>query len=203
MSRRSLLGAILVLTIASGLPAQSTRPKDLAAGKILVASRQLGDPNFAETVVLLVQYDDKGVVGLVINRRTSVPLSKVLEDFPGARHRSDPIFAGGPVERTTVFGLVDSRERPAGAEAVFGSVYLLTSRNALQRTLASSAKPGQFHVYLGYAGWTRAQLRHELELGAWFIFPGQAGTVFDEQPASLWSRLIEQTGLHIAGLTAH
>jgi hypothetical protein len=54
---RMRAGAALLL-LAALLPAQSTRPKDLGAGKLLVASRDLGDPNFAQTVVLLVHYDD-------------------------------------------------------------------------------------------------------------------------------------------------
>ena len=63
-----------------------------------MASRDLGDPNFAETVVLLVHYDDEGVVGLILNRRTDVPLSRVLEGLKAAKDRSDPVYLGGPVE---------------------------------------------------------------------------------------------------------
>jgi putative transcriptional regulator len=80
--------------------AQSMQPDDLAAGKMLVASRDLPDPNFSKTVILLVQYDDEGVVGLILNRRSKVPISRVLEDVGGAKERSDPIYAGGPVGRT-------------------------------------------------------------------------------------------------------
>ena len=72
------------------VPIQFRDPKNLGAGKLLVASRGLGDPNFAKTVILLVHYDEKGVVGLVLNRRTDVPLSRVLD----SRGRERPIRSG-------------------------------------------------------------------------------------------------------------
>src|SRR6266496_4979699 len=80
------------------LPAQSRGTQSLGAGKVLVASRDLGDPNFAETVILLVHYDAQGVVGLVLNRRTDLALSRVLKDFNAAKDRSDPVYLGGPVD---------------------------------------------------------------------------------------------------------
>ena len=60
-------------TATAPVSAQSMQPSDLAAGKLLVASRDLPDPNFAKTVILLVQYDDEGVVGLIVNRRSQGP----------------------------------------------------------------------------------------------------------------------------------
>ncbi len=69
---------------------QSQDPADLSAGKLLVASRALADPNFAETVVLLVHCDAQGVVGLILNRRTDVPLSRVLEQFAGSERPFRP-----------------------------------------------------------------------------------------------------------------
>jgi len=75
-------------------PIQSRNTASLAAGKLLVASRDLADPNFAQTVVLLIRYDVQGVVGLVLNRRTDLPLSRVLEGIKVAKDRSDPDISG-------------------------------------------------------------------------------------------------------------
>jgi putative AlgH/UPF0301 family transcriptional regulator len=55
-----------------------------------------------------------------------------------------------------------------------------------------------FHDYLGYAGWTQDQLRMEVELGAWFIFPADASTVFNRDPDSLWREMIRKTELQLA-----
>src|ERR1700742_1092219 len=89
------------------LPVQFKNPQDLGIGKLLVASRSLGDPDFAGTVVLLVRYDEKGALGLILNRRTDVPLSRVL-DLEAARDRSDPVYLGGPVGPSAVFALFES-----------------------------------------------------------------------------------------------
>jgi putative transcriptional regulator len=170
------------------LPVQSKNAKDLGAGKLLVASRGLADPNFAETVVLLVHYDAKGVVGLILNRRTDVPLSRVLEGLKAAKDRSDPVYSGGPVETPAVFALLRSPAKLEGAEHIFGGVYLISTQTLFEQTFSSRPDPGVFHVYLGCAGWTYDQLRKEVELGAWFIFPADASTVFNSDPDSLWSQ---------------
>ncbi|MGO9402338.1 MAG: YqgE/AlgH family protein [Terriglobales bacterium] len=181
------------------LPVQSKNAKDLGAGKLLVASRGLADPSFAETVVLLVHYDDEGVVGLILNRRTHVPLSQVLEGLKAAKGRSDPVYLGGPVETPAAFALLQSPAKLEGAEHIFGGVYLISTPTLFEQTFSSRPDPGVFHVYVGYAGWTNDQLRREVELGAWFIFPADASAVFNSDPDSLWSQMIRKTELKLAG----
>ena len=73
-----------------------------------------------------------------------------------------------------MFALLQSPAKPEGAEHVFGGVYLINSKPVFEQTISSQPKPDVLHVYLGYAGWTQAQLQQEVELGAWFVFPAQA-----------------------------
>jgi putative transcriptional regulator len=183
---------------AAFLPVQSQNPKDLGTGKLLVASRSLGDPNFIKTVILLVRCDTDGVVGLVLNRRTNVPLSQVL-DLESAKSRSDPVYLGGPVETQAVFALLRSKDKLDGAEPVFSGVDLLSTKAPFEKAISGQPDPGSFHVYLGYAGWNNEQLRMELKLGSWFIFQGDAKTVFDSDPDSLWRQMIQKTELQFAG----
>ena len=184
---------------AAFLPVQSKNPGDLGPGKLLVASRDLEDPNFAETVILLVHYDSKGVVGLMLNRRTDLPISRVFAQLQAAKDLSDPVYLGGPVETPTVFALLQSTDKLEGAEHVFGGVYWISTRTALERTISSRPDPGVFHVYLGYAGWTTEQLRHEVLLGGWFIFQADKQTIFKANPDSLWRQMIQKTELKMAG----
>ena len=177
---------------------QTKDTNSLGAGKLLVASRNLADPRFAETVILLVQYDAQGVVGLILNRRTDIPLSRVLEGLKGAKDRSDPAYLGGPVETPLVFALFQSSAKIEGAEHIFGGVYLISAKPVFEQVISARPDPGIFHVYLGYAGWTKDQLRKEVELGAWFIFPPDAGTVFNSDPDSLWLEMIRKTELKLA-----
>lgn len=180
------------------LPVQSQNPDDLSVGKVLVASRALGDPNFAETVVLLVRSDANGVVGLILNRRTEIPLSRVLEQFESAKGRSDPVYLGGPVETPAVFALLRSKVKLDGAEHVLDGVYLISTKSVFEKAISGRPDPGALHVYLGYAGWSKDQLRAEVKLGSWFIFQGDAITVFDSAPDSLWRQMIQKAELKSA-----
>ena len=181
------------------LPVQSKNAKDLGAGKLLVASRGLADPHFAKTVVLLVHYDAEGVVGLILNRRTDVPLSRVLERIKAAKDLSDRVYLGGPVDTPAVCALLQSPAKLEGAQHIFGAVYLISTKTLFEQTISARPDPSGFHVYLGYAGWTNDQLRKEVELGAWFIFQADTGTVFDSDPDSLWSQMIQKTELELTG----
>jgi putative transcriptional regulator len=180
------------------VPVQSKDAKHLGVGKLLVASRNLADPNFAKTVILLIRSDDQGIVGLILNRRTDLPLSRVLEGLQGTKDRSDPAYLGGPVQVPAVTALLQSPTNVEGADHIFGGVYLINTKTILEQTLAARPDPQVFHVYLGYAGWTNDQLRKELELGAWFIFPADTDSVFNSYPGSLWTQMIRKTEQKLA-----
>ncbi len=185
-----ICAALLAVTCAAS--AQSKRPEDLAIGKVLVTTRSAGDPLFAKSVVLLVRYNQSGALGLMINRRSTLPISRVLKDLDPAASHSDPVFVGGPVELDTVFALARARRKPEGAAEVLGDIYLLTEKSALQKALGGNSDASGLRVYLGYCGWTRGQLENEVHLGVWYIFSDREDLAFDDQPATLWSRLIEE-----------
>jgi len=189
---------LIVLCALAAVPGLAQAP-ELAAGSFLISSRDLGDPNFAETVILLLRYDDEqGAMGLIVNRRGDVPLSRVFEDLKPAKGRKDPAYLGGPVEPDNVLALLKSSTRVEDAQRVFGAVYLISDKDLLEKTLSEKAEATVFHVYLGYAGWGPGQLEHEVDLGAWLILPPDAASVFDADPDSVWPRLIRRTELRIA-----
>jgi putative transcriptional regulator len=185
--------ALWILLLAGIALPQTKSTNDLGAAKLLVASRDLGDPNFTKTVILLVHDDDDKVLGLILNRRTDVQLSAALPALKAAKGRADRIYTGGPVDPTTVFAMLQSQDKVEGAPRVFDDVYLILTRKLLEQNIASRRDPGVFHIYLGYSGWTSDQLKREVELGAWFVFPADAATVFDSDPDTLWSRMIRKT----------
>jgi putative transcriptional regulator len=188
---RRLLAGLFIVALAQGA--------DLAAGMFLVASRELGDPNFAEAVVLLVRYDQQdGAMGLIVNRRSELPLSRVLSDMKEAKDNADMIYVGGPVEQGAVLALLKSANKPDDSQRVFADVYLISSKALLQKTLAAKTDSVAFHAFLGYAGWGPGQLEHEIDLGAWHIMPAAAGEVFHSDPDSVWPRLIKRTEMRIA-----
>ena len=178
------------------VPAQAP---ELAAGNFLVSSRDLGDPNFSETVILLLKYDEEqGAMGLIVNRRSDLPLSRVFEDLKQAKRRTDLAYLGGPVEPGNVLALLKSSTKIEDADRVFANVYLISDKDLLEKTLADKSEPSVFHVFLGYAGWGPGQLEHEVDVGAWHILPPDAASVFDADPDAVWPRLIRRTELRIA-----
>jgi len=183
----------VALLAGPALLAQSKNASGLGPATVLVASRELGDPNFAKTVILLVHYDEQSVLGLMVNRHTDVAVSRLFDGLKAARDRADSIYLGGPVEISTVFALLESPDKPKGVDPVFGKTYLLSTKDQLERTVAGRPDSGVFHVYLGYAGWSNEQLRREVALGMWFIFPADTSMVFDADPDTLWQRMIKKT----------
>ena len=167
--------------------------KALAAGKLLVAARDLGDPNFAETVVLLFEYNPKGAAGLVVNVRADVPLSSVFGQLNLGVNATRPAFVGGPVSRTSALALLRGPAKATGTRLVATGIHLITTREALEDTLAADASPNRCRVYLGYAGWGTGQLERETETGAWHVFDAEPDLVFDTDPATVWRRLIRRT----------
>jgi putative transcriptional regulator len=184
---RMVSGLTLCLSFAQFSPAA-----DLAPGRLLVASRQVSDPTFAGTVVLLISHESRSAVGLIVNRRSEVPLSSLLPGMPKGANASDPVFVGGPVGKTGVVALVRSRAAPVGAARIFADVYLVSEKALLEKVLAAGARPDVFRVYLGYAGWTSGRLEKEVAAGSWHILPADSAHAFDPEPDSLWTRLMQR-----------
>ena len=198
--RHGLSLLIWGLLSASILLAQSRKPEDLGVGKLLVVPRHSPDPSFAESVVLLVHYAEDGTVGLMINRRSTLPVSRVLRDLKGSSNDSDLVYAGGPVQMEAVQALLQSPPGPHDATHLFGNVYLVSKKAELEKAFVAGKGSRELRIYLGYCGWSRGQLENEVNRGGWYIFDGSEGTVFDSDPSTLWSRMIARTELHVVRL---
>jgi putative transcriptional regulator len=185
---------------AGSLDARKVRfagERQLAAGDVLIASEKLADPNFAQSVILILQFDQhEGTLGVILNRRTKIAISEV---FPKARHATkDPVYLGGPVQISAVQALLRLSEKTAKATHVIGDVYVSGAKELIEKSIASQADPSNFRVYLGYAGWAPGQLEAELQIGAWSIIGGGAQIAFDRDPDSLWPRLTRESQMQIA-----
>lgn len=192
-SRILLQFCALLLAGAGCLAAQTKNPADLAAGKLLVATRHGTDSIFAKSVILLVRYDHNGALGLMVNRRTKMPISRVLSQLQVAEGHSDPVFVGGPVELGTIFALARAPRNPDGATKVSGDVYFISSKTGLEKALGVASDPGGLRIYVGYCGWAPHQLENEVLRGSWYIFSRSEDMTFDAKPETLWSRLISKT----------
>jgi putative transcriptional regulator len=165
---------------------------DLARGMFLVAGRGLVDPNFSESVVLLLEYDAKGALGLVVNRPTQVPLSDLLPDVEELKGREDIVYLGGPVSKNHIVVLMRSDKQPSHAGRVFADTYVSSSMETLRQVLSSGADGGTFHAFAGYAGGGPGQLDQEVSRGDWHVSPGSEAVVFERASEEIWPELIEE-----------
>jgi putative transcriptional regulator len=177
--------------------AQSDDVRHLHSASVIVAASDYDDRVYGQSVILLTHYGPEGATGIMLNRKTSLPVSGVLP----ASKISSSLYLGGPVSNHAVLAIVQSASIAPQASQVMRDLFLISDQSLLEETLAQP--PAQFHVYLGHCEWGAGQLEGEVEDGGWYIFGGRSQEVFDEKPESLWARLIKQTTskLLFAGLT--
>lgn len=203
-ARMAAVGIALVALLLTGVPRDLGAQllpgavRALASGRLLVSARHLPDPNFSDTVVLLVDYSEDGAMGLILNRRTDVPLARafpLVTPAPGAEQR---LYFGGPVAPNGVMALLRSTAPQADGREVLDNVYLIGEREPLESQLRAKTAPDRFRVYVGYSGWGPGQLDREAAEGSWHVLPATADLVFDAEPDSLWERQIRLTDARMA-----
>jgi len=156
----------------------------LRPGIFLYASPALADPNFSQTVVLLVQYGPEGAMGLVINRPGDLDAKTALPALAGM-----PMYEGGPVQTETMIALVRTRRPSPKAVRVLDDVYLSGKREELEAAARGGRAQERVRVFSGYSGWTAGQLESEVKAGGWLVGPGDAAAVFSPEPGKLWRKV--------------
>jgi putative transcriptional regulator len=164
-----------------------------AQGKFLVASRQIKDPHFMRTVILLIEYGKSGAVGLIVNRPTKARLSEALPEVEGLQERDDFLYFGGPVALNELFLLVRSETEPEDSTQVFGRVYASSSEALLKRLSKEGEAGKSFRGYMGYSGWAPGQLEDELTHGDWHVIEADEASIFEKPPEEVWPDLIRRT----------
>lgn len=173
-------------------PSQGESDGTIGRGRLLVASPSLEDPNFAETVVLLLEGGSAGAVGVVVNRPSNLELRSVLPEVKELTERRDTVFLGGPVDRSQLLLLVRAAAPPKDSMRVFQDVFVTGSMDALSHAAEERSDDVRFRLFAGYAGWGPGQLDVEIARGDWRVVPGDAERVFATAPERVWSELIER-----------
>lgn len=188
---RGLLPVLLLLG-AAALPAAESAPARgpvLERGVLLVARRELADPNFSRSVILVTQVNDAGSAGLVLNRPLELSAAAVLPPLADLAADAGRLYLGGPVEPETLQLLVGADLAPADVLRIVDGVYLAPGVDALQQLDAGRAPGTALRLYAGYAGWAAGQLQQELRRGDWHLWQADAATVFTMNPDRLWNEL--------------
>jgi len=176
-------------TLMPPLPYQN---RSLSKGKFLVASRDMQDPRFVETVILLVEYTSNGATGLIVNRPTEVKLSSVLPDVKGLEHREDIVYIGGPVSPGQMLMLIQSKGKPEESQYVFQDIYVSGSQKVLEGMTGKTNTGRRFRIYAGYSGWGPQQLDREMGRGDWHLLEADVKTIFDKESSQIWPELIRR-----------
>ncbi|MFC6287835.1 YqgE/AlgH family protein [Nocardioides sp. GCM10027113] len=165
---------------------------EVRAGMLLVATPVLLDPNFADTVVLLLDADDDGALGVVLNRPSVVAVADVLADWRDVVAAPEVLFHGGPVsaDGALAVGLLrTSDDVPVGFRAVTGQLGIIDLDTPVE--LVDGTLDGM-RIFAGYAGWGAGQLQAEIEEGSWYVVPAEAVDVFRMDPTDLWRDVLRR-----------
>jgi putative transcriptional regulator len=176
-----------LVLFALALPAHA----DPQPAIVLVAKPGLRDPNFRETVVLVLRTPGAQTLGVILNRPTDLKLAQLWQGQASADSYKDPVFFGGPVLNRTLVALFRSATPPpAPAFEVLEHVYLSMHPDNLERLLAQNAQA--YRLYAGFSGWAPTQLEAEIEREGWYVVPAREDLLFRKNTAGLWLELVEQ-----------
>ncbi len=166
-----------------------------ASGVFLVATNEIRDPNFRETVVLVTQQQRGGPFGVIINRPLSRRLDEAFPEYETLKGKKDVIFFGGPVARQGLVFVVRSAQPPRRAIRVLKDVHITAEREEIDGLLKRPEPTKGLRVYAGHSGWAPGQLQNEINRGGWHIVPADAETVFEKDPAAIWPELSKLAAL--------
>jgi putative transcriptional regulator len=172
------------------------------AGKLLVASPLLVDPNFRRSVVLMCLHVENGAMGLILNRPVETALvSDHLPEWTQAVAPPGVLFRGGPVEPASALALariVEEEPRVPWTPIAHHTGLIDLSRSPDEFV----ALIDRVRIFGGYAGWGAVQLQDELAEKAWFVLESWPSDLFTDHPESLWSDVLRRQGGDLA-LMAH
>ena len=161
-------------------------PRIDLTNQFLIAMPGMVDETFAGTVVYLCEHNDKGALGLVINKPIDIKLRRLFEKVELSLDREElaeqPVFFGGPVQTERGFVLHEPRsdgQTPFNSTlAVPGGLEMTTSKDVLE-ALAEGTGPRRVLITLGYSGWQAGQLEDELGRNGWLTVNADPKVIFD------------------------
>jgi putative transcriptional regulator len=167
---------------------EPTKSWDPVAGDLLVASITLVDGVFNQTVILILDADEDGALGVILNEISQTPLDAVLPDWVSTVSEPKMLFHGGPVSPNGAICLASvaaDGEEPPGWRPLFETVGLLHLDTPIE-------------IFAGYAGWAAGQLQSEIEEGMWHLAPADYDDVFGGRPLELWRTVLRRQKSEIA-----
>src|SRR6516164_6134911 len=166
--------------------AASTEDAKPLTAILLVARGELRDPNFADSVVLVMINLGPAPVGLVVNRPTEIPVAHLFPDLKRLAQVHDKVYFGGPVDLESVWFLFRAVKPPEHAVQAFAGIYLSSSRDLLVQLLGRDKPMDGLRIFIGHSGWAPGQLEGEIARGAWSLERPAPDAIFNRKPEHPW-----------------
>ena len=196
--RRWILASVLALCVAAPVRAQD---HEALSTILLLARAELRDPNFAGSVVMVLNNIGSAPAGLIVNRPTRVTVAQMFPEIEALAGRGDKVYFGGPVQVTSVVSFLFRAEAlPEKSTHVLADVYLSADRKLLRKLLARDDPMQGLRIFVGYSGWSRGQLEAEIARGDWTLAAADAETLFGNANERPWpdnARDVQATSLRV------
>jgi putative transcriptional regulator len=159
-------------------------------GSLLIATPHLRDPNFMQSVVLIIEHEHEGALGVILNRPLELSVGELWQQFDaGPCSLDSSVRCGGPV--TGPILAIHPFEQFSDKEVLPG-VHFTNDRDALKTLVNADLTP--VLIFAGYSGWGSEQLEGELNVGGWLVLPASSSLIFEHDTESLWNSVIRRTG---------
>ena len=171
----------------------------LAPG-FLIAFPYLRDPNFRQSVVLLLEQSAEGAMGVVINQESPLLLRDLCQDheIPYAGETHKRVRTGGPLQPEQGLVLYGPEHTDPEGRALLEGLHVSASKETLARLC--NLEKGRFQCFSGYAGWGPRQLDQEIAEGVWINSDVDPAMILERRPAKIWSGCLHAMGIDPAAL---
>jgi putative transcriptional regulator len=180
---RLLYALLMLCCVSSTTYADDKKP---LTTMLLVARAELPDPNFKDSIVLVMNHTGPGPNGVIINRPTRIPVSRIYPELERLARLDDKVYFGGPVAVESVSFLFRAEKPPEGATEVLDGIYVSTDPDLLRELLGRDQPMAGLRIFIGHSGWARGQLEAEIARGDWTLAPANARAIFDTKPEHPW-----------------
>ena len=169
-------------------------------GQLLVATPEMSDPRFVQTVIYIIKHDPSGAMGLVVNRPVAkgsiADLLQFLEAESEGAKGEIILHYGGPVEPEQGFVLHTEDYIGDGTKVVRDGIAVTTNVELL-RALSLGKGPRQSLFLFGYAGWAPGQLEAEIKANAWFSISAEKDLIFGADAENKWQRAMDKRKIRL------
>lgn len=180
---RVFMSLVAWLLIGSMAFAEGAEP---VKGILLTARADLRDPNFAGAVAVVTNHGGHGLLGVILNRPTRVPVSRLFPDMERLASLPDRVYFGGPVDGAALSFLFRADNPADDALPVVDGVYWSGNRELLRKLLSRDRPMEGLQVFVGYSGWLPGQLEREIARGDWKLESATAASIFSARPQRPW-----------------